>query len=144
MNRMALGYGDRTWMGRSACIAALVVFALSIPYAASIAAPKSADGQTKARGPRLPNYYAKVSTPEQQPELRAVIKEYGPQIQQKREELAALIAKRDAALNKVLTSEQRQELARLRAAAASKQTGDKAAAGSDKAKKPKSKKKNAA
>jgi hypothetical protein len=108
---------DRNSVTRLTWIVALVVSALLIPYAASLAAQKSAGNDGKAKALRLPNYYAKVASGEQRTQLRAVMKEYAPQIKAKREELQALVAKRDAALDEVLTPEQRQEVAKLRAEA---------------------------
>jgi hypothetical protein len=110
---------DRTSVARLIWIVALVVSALMVPYAASLAAQKSA-GNGKAKALRLPNYYAKVASGEQRTQLRAVMKEYGPQIKAKRDELLALVAKRDAALDEILTPEQRQEVAKLRAEAAAR------------------------
>ena len=133
-----------------ACIVALVASALGIPYAASSAAQKAAaesaaaEGKAKARRARLPNYYARVTTDEQRTKLRAILNEFAPQIQQKREEVRALIAKRDAALDEILTPEQRQEIAKLRAeAAARRKAGGSAADGEGKAKKAKAGKRKA-
>ncbi|MEX0677771.1 MAG: hypothetical protein WD063_11890 [Pirellulales bacterium] len=136
---------NRTWMARLGCVVALVASALMIPYAASGAAQKSndksaaAEAETKAQPDRLPNYYARVASEEQRTKLRAIQQEFAPQIQQKREELQALIAKRDAALAEVLTPEQRDEVAKLRALAESKRKadGDSASDGKGKAKKAK-------
>jgi hypothetical protein len=111
---------DRKLIGRLVCIVALVVSVLLIPYAASLAAQKSAGGGDKAKGPRLPNYYSKVASGQQRIQLRAVLKEYAPQIKAKRDELQALVAKRDTALNEILTPEQQQEIAKLRADAAAR------------------------
>lgn len=132
---------NRTWFSRLACVVALVVAAVLIPYAATSAAQKSGD---KSKGPRLPNFYAKVSTETQQTKLRAIVEEYSPQIQAKRDELQALIAKRDAALDEVLTPEQREELAKLRAAAAERRNSDDDAAGEGKGKSKKAKSDKAA
>jgi Spy/CpxP family protein refolding chaperone len=135
---------NRTWIAQLACVVALVVSALGIPYAASTAAQKAAggsaaaEGKTKARRVRLPNYYAGVTNDEQRTKLRAILHDFAPQIQQKREELQALIAKRNAALDEILTPEQRQEIAKLRAeAAARRKAGGSAADGKGKAKKAK-------
>lgn len=122
---------NRARIGRLACVLALVVAALLIPYSASRGAPKTdgdstaAEGETKARGPRLPNYYARLSSVEQKSKLRAVLEEFAPQIDAKRAELQALISKRDAEMDAILTPEQRQEIAQLRAeAAARRQSAD--------------------
>jgi hypothetical protein len=97
-------------------IIALVVSAFSISYTAS--AQQAAEG--KAKAPRLPNFYARVSTVDQQEKLREVVKQFASRIQQKRSELQALIAERDAALDKLLTPEQRQQVAKLRDEAAAR------------------------
>lgn len=122
------------------CIAMLLAFALATGYAAKSAAQQSegkssaAPGKAKAR---LPNYYAKVTTEQQQAKLREVLKQYAPQIQEKRDELQALIAKRDAALDELLTPEQREEIAKLRATAASRRGGGSGENAKNKAKKAK-------
>ena len=135
---------NRTRIARLACIVALAASALGIPYAASSVAQKAAgesaaaEGETKARRARLPNYYARVATDGQRIKLRAILNEFVPQIQQKREELQALIAKRNTALDEILTPEQRQEIAKLRAeAAARRKASGSAADGKGKAKKAK-------
>jgi hypothetical protein len=140
---------NRTSLGRLSCVAALVVLALAIPYAASLAAPKSeaksasAAKETKADGPRLPDYYARVVTDEQRPKLTAILQEFAPQIAEKRAELQALISKRDTALEKILTPDQRQEVEKLRAEAASKRQATGASAAGGKEKKAKSAKNKA-
>lgn len=117
--------------GRLVCIVALVVSAVSVPLAASVAAQKA--GERKAKSVRLPNYYAQVASGQQREQLREVMKDYAPQIQAKREELQALIAKRDAALDELLTAEQREELKKLRAEAAQRRKAG--SAGKEKAEK---------
>jgi hypothetical protein len=137
---------DRASLGRLACVAVLAVSALLIPYAASIAAPKSDEKsassgeETKAAGTRLPNYYARVISDEQRPKLTAVMQEFAPQIAEKRAELQALISKRDKSLEKILSPDQRQAVEKLRAEAASRRqaAGGSAPSGNGKSKKAKS------
>jgi hypothetical protein len=97
-------------------VAALVVSAFFVSYTAS--AQQAAKGKAKAA--RLPNFYARVSTADQQDKLREVVKQYASRIQQKRSELQALIAERDGALDKLLTAEQRQQVGKLREEAAAR------------------------
>jgi hypothetical protein len=114
---------NRLSMAWFVCIVALVALALVAPYARTSAAQKSDEtsrSETKAPSARLPNYYGRVTTEEQRSKLREVVEQYAPQIQEKREELQALIAKRDAALAEMLTADQREEIAKLRAAAAAR------------------------
>jgi hypothetical protein len=136
-------------------LVAVFAVVLAMTFTSSFAAQKADKAATKKAGARLPNYYGKVSTEEQKDKLREIAQEYAPRIKEKRDELAALIAERDAALDKILTAEQRKELARLReaAAAASRDAGSGDSASSsdeasesttDKAGKSKSKSKKAA
>ncbi len=106
----------------------LATLALSAGYAVSASAQKA---EEKERRPRLPNYFAKVVTDDQRSEINTIQEEHAPQIMKLREDLATAIAKRDAAIEKVLTAEQRKEVAKLRAeAAARRQSGASAATGS--------------
>src|SRR5262245_7403459 len=109
----------RTISRRCAVAAFATGLALLTGFASSVAAQKTAaeTPSAKTSTPRLPNYYAKLSPEEQQVQLRAVTKEFAPKIQQKRQELQTLIAERNAALDKILTAEQRAELTKLRDAA---------------------------
>ncbi len=124
----------------------LATLALTVGYAASASAQKAAE--EKERRPRLPNYFARVVTEDQRTKINAIQEEHAPQIARLREELAAAIEKRNAALEKVLTAEQRKEIARLRAEAAARRQNNSSAAAeaateSDSSK-PKSKGKKAA
>jgi hypothetical protein len=136
----------------SLCVLALVVLAIVGGYATTSAAQKTgdkseaADSDAKAPTPRLPNYYGRVATDEQKPKLRDVVKQYAPRIQQKREELQALLAERDAALDEILSAEQRDEIAKLREAAAAQRasSSDGGSETKTKSKKAKTKAKKAA
>ena len=104
----------------------LATLALTVGYATSASAQRTAE--EKERRPRLPNYFAKVVTEDQRTKINTIQEEHAPQIAKLREELAAAIEKRDAALEKVLTAEQRKEVARLRAEAAARRRSNASAA----------------
>jgi hypothetical protein len=130
------------------CLATLVAFALAAGNASTSAAQKtdksdSAESKSKAQAVRLPNYYSRVATETQREKLRDVLKEYAPRIQQKRDELQALIAERDTALEELLTAEQREEITKLRAEAAKRREAGSSDEAKTKTKKSKSAKKAA-
>jgi hypothetical protein len=119
------------------CVLAVVALALAGGRATRSAAQETKDKAAgKAATARLPNYYGRVATDEQKPKLREVAEKYAPRIQKKREELQALVAERDAALDEILTAEQRDEIAKLRAAA-QRDAGGETAEGKSKGKKAK-------
>ena len=105
---------NRTSITRISWILVFSAVALVTGYATSAAAQKATEG-TKSQGSRLPNHYAKVVTDEQRGEINAIQDEYAPQIEKLRGELKALVGKRDTAVEKVLTAEQRKEVEKLRA-----------------------------
>lgn len=109
---------SRNRIVRTASLAVLLFSAMLIPLAATTAAQKAAPEAPKTKTSRLPNYYARVASGQQQTELRAVMKQYAPQIQAKRKELQDLIGQRNAELDQILTAEQREQITKLRAAAA--------------------------
>jgi Spy/CpxP family protein refolding chaperone len=82
-------------------------------YASSAVAQKAEGG--KAKRSRLPNHYAKVVTEEQRSKINAIQEQYAPQIDKLRDELDAVVDKRDADIEKVLTPAQRKEVEKLRA-----------------------------
>ena len=73
----------------------------------------------KPRG-RLPNYYTKVVSPQQRKLIYSIQGKYAEQIAKLQKELDALKAKMNAEVAAVLTSEQKAEVEKLRAAAAAK------------------------
>ena len=119
----------------------LAVAAMTLGYSSTATAQKAA---TKARKPRLPNYYAKVVTDEQRTEINTIQEEYAPQIAKLRAELDSLLEERDAAVEKVLTAEQRKEVAKLRAEAAARRQSRSSAASEAEEKPTKSRTKKAA
>ena len=78
--------------------------------------------QKKARQSkgRLPNYYGGVVTEEQRQKIYDIQKEYNPEIRKLREQLKKLTADRDEKIDKVLTPEQREQIAELKQAAKEK------------------------
>ncbi len=67
----------------------------------------------KSRG-RLPAYYGKVVTDEQREQIYEIQARFTEQITKLQEQLDALVAKRDAEIDQVLTDEQRAKIARLK------------------------------
>ena len=99
------------------------------PGKPAAAAPKE---RKKPRG-RLPAYYARVVTNKQREEIYEIQGKYGEQIAKLKEELESLTSKRDSEVEKVLTDEQRTEIAKLqseqRSRRKSSSAGDGAASG---------------
>jgi Spy/CpxP family protein refolding chaperone len=67
----------------------------------------------KPRG-RLPAYYGKVVTDKQREEIYAVQAKFNDEIAKLQQQLETLSTKRDAEIEKVLTDQQRTEIARLK------------------------------
>lgn len=104
----------KSYLGFAVSLAAV---ALAVGFTSSAVAQKAAEQEKR---PRLPNHYAKVVTDNQRGEINAIQAEYAPQITKLRDELAALTAKRDAAIEKVLSTEQRKQVNKLRSEAAAR------------------------
>jgi hypothetical protein len=66
---------------------------------------------------RLPAYYSKVISQDQREKVLGVNKEYNTKITKLRDDLKALVAARDAALESLLTAEQKEKLKKLKAEA---------------------------
>jgi hypothetical protein len=81
------------------------------------------DGATK-RAPRLPAYYAGVVNDKQHRQISAIQEDFAPQIQQKRDELKAILDKQEAAISKLLSKDQRQQIEKLRVEARQKRQAD--------------------
>lgn len=111
-----------TWIPRTACILSLSASAMLLGFVASASAQKSGKETEAAEAPkpRLPNHYAAVVTDEQRTKINAIQLDFAPRIDAKRSELQALVGQRDAAIEKVLTADQRKEVEKLRAEAAAK------------------------
>jgi Spy/CpxP family protein refolding chaperone len=72
-------------------------------------------------------YYGKVVTEEQRQKIYDIQRKYFPQIRALQKQLEALIAKRDAEIEAVLTPQQKAEIERLRKEAAARRAGGAAA-----------------
>lgn len=111
------------------CVVALASLALTLSLfqqltlgedaAAKPAAKPTVKARAKLRG-RLPAHFGKIVDPQQKEQIYGIQREYAPKIEALRAELQALLAKRDADVENVLTAEQKEKLAEFRAAAASK------------------------
>lgn len=86
---------------------------------AAQSAPSAEEAQP-AFHPRLPMYYAKVVDEKQRQKIYDIQRKYHPQIAELQRQLEKLIAQRDAEIEGVLTPEQKAELDKIRAEAASR------------------------
>jgi Spy/CpxP family protein refolding chaperone len=86
------------------------------------AAPEASTAK-KTRG-RLPAYYGKVVTDKQREQIYEIQAKFTEQIAKLQEQLDALVAKRDAEVEQVLTDEQRAEIARLKSERKARRTGE--------------------
>lgn len=130
---------------KESCVVALASLALTLSLfqqvtrgedaAAKPDAKPAVKKRAKPRG-RLPAHFGKIVDPQQREAIYKLQSEYAPKIEALRAELQALLAKRDADVESVLTAEQKEKLAELRAAAASKRgAGAKQKAAKDASKK---------
>lgn len=71
----------------------------------------------KAPRGRLPNYYAKVVTPEQREKIYAIQQQYAPKIAALQKQLQELLAQRAKEIEAVLTPEQLKQVQEAAAAA---------------------------
>jgi hypothetical protein len=76
-------------------------------------APAEAAPTKKSRG-RLPAYYGKVVTDKQREDIYSIQAKFNEQIAKLQEQLAELTTQRDTDVEKVLTDDQRAEIARLK------------------------------
>jgi Spy/CpxP family protein refolding chaperone len=90
----------------------------------SPAAAESNQGQRKTAR-RLPAYYSRVVNQKQREQIYEVQAKYQSEIDALEEQLQALIAKRDAEIEAVLTPEQRESLTKLKAEAAAQRASAK-------------------
>ncbi|MHB8973511.1 MAG: hypothetical protein ACYC3X_28035 [Pirellulaceae bacterium] len=99
---------------------------------AQAAAPENGAAK-KPRG-RLPAYYGKVVTDKQRAEIYAIQAKFNEEIAKLQEQLTTLSTKRDTEIEKLLTDEQRAEIARFKserkARSASRSSTEVAPAGS--------------
>jgi len=90
--------------------------ALATGFATQVAAQKS--DKKKQSTTRLPAHYAKVVTDEQRSDIYAIQEQFEPKLAKARAELKTLVGERDAAIEKVLSAQQRKDVTKLRAEAA--------------------------
>jgi len=76
-------------------------------------APAETAPAKKSRG-RLPAYYGKVVTDKQREDIYSIQAKFNEQIAKLQEQLAGLTTQRDAEVEKVLTVDQKAEIARLK------------------------------
>lgn len=89
--------------------------AMAAGFATQVAAQKAE--AKKQRTARLPAHYAKVVTDEQRSDIYAIQEQFEPKLAKARAELKAVVDERDAAIEKVLSAQQRKDVAKLRAEA---------------------------
>lgn len=77
-------------------------------------ADKPAKKAGKQPGVRLPPHFASVVNDEQREKILAVQAEFASQLREKRQELKAVVEKRDAAVMKLLKPEQRKQVEQAR------------------------------
>jgi hypothetical protein len=99
----------------------LLTLALATSPLAIFAAPATGEAEKPAKkvaakqpGVRLPPHFASVVTEEQREKILAVQEEYASQLREKRQELKAVVEKRDAAIMKLLKPEQRKQVEQAR------------------------------
>lgn len=77
-------------------------------------ADKPAKKAAKQPGVRLPPHFARVVSEDQREKILAVQAEFASQLREKRQELKAVVEKRDAAVMKLLKPEQRKQVEQAR------------------------------
>lgn len=92
--------------------------AMAAGFATQVAAQKAEE--KKQRTTRLPAHYAKVVTEEQRADIYAIQEQFEPKLEKARTELKAIVDQRDAAIEKVLSAQQRKDVEKLRADAAAR------------------------
>lgn len=102
---------NRAWV-----LMLLCGLAMAAGFATQVVAQKAAE--KKQRTTRLPAHYAKVVTEEQRTDIYAIQEQFEPKLAKARAELKAIVDERDAAIEKVLSAQQRKDVAKLRAEAA--------------------------
>jgi Spy/CpxP family protein refolding chaperone len=110
VNRVAvvLAFVLSSWMGVSALEAA--------EAAKPAEKATSAEGGKKATA-RMPNYYKDLVTEEQRDKILAIVRDYNAKLAPLQEQVEKLTKERDAAVEAVLTPEQKKQLDDIKAAA---------------------------
>lgn len=90
--------------------------AMTAGFVTEVAAQKAE--AEKKRTTRLPAHYAKVVTEEHRSGIYAIQEDFEPKLEKARAALKAVVDERDAAIEKVLSAQQRKEVEKLRAEAA--------------------------
>ena len=113
---MTQTHSNRAWI-----LMLLCGLAMSAGLATQVAAQKAE--AKKKRTTRLPAHYAKVVNDEQRTEIYGIQEQFEPKLAKLRAELKAVVDERDAAIEKVLSAQQRKEVEKLRAEAAAQRRG---------------------
>lgn len=99
----------------------MLAVALATSPLASFAAPAEGEAEKPAKkaaakqpGVRMPPHFASVVTEEQREKILAIQEEFASQLREKRQELKAVVEKRDAAVMKLLKPEQRKHVEQAR------------------------------
>jgi hypothetical protein len=83
------------------------------PSAAATTSPQQASEPRKKPRGRLPMYYSRVVSEKQRQDIYAIQAKYNAQIEELEKQLKAITTKRDGEVAKVLSAEQRDEVAKL-------------------------------
>ncbi len=109
---------SQRWMGVVASMLVLTMLVAASP--AQGPAEKPAESAAKVVKPRkqprgrLPAYFSKVVSATQREQIYSIQAKYTEQIERLQEQLNKLVAQRDGDVEKVLTPEQRAEVAQMR------------------------------
>jgi len=100
----------------------IAAVAFAVGQSDAVAAQKSSkaaksERPVAKRATRLPAYFASVIDDKQRAKIQAVQEEFGPKIQQLRDDLKELTDKQESAINKLITPKQRQQIEKLRSEA---------------------------
>jgi Spy/CpxP family protein refolding chaperone len=116
---------------RHVCLAALAMSVSGLMFAPAVRSQQAEPKKPVANAPaaqeaapkaprRLPQYFNRVVTPAQRQQIYGIQAKYLPEIEALEAQLKAALEKRDAEIEAVLTPEQRETLANIRAEAAAK------------------------
>ncbi len=88
---------------------------------------QAAAGESGKLSGRLPQYYGAVVTPEQKQQIYKIQTEYGPKISELQSQIDQLTKQREEKISALLSAEQKEKLAQIKAEAAAKRKATKAA-----------------